>query len=127
MKLDETHLNHSVDVRVGELVEISLPGNLTTGYSWVLRPVDPALLGSVGEIKYRSQGKGLGAGGRFTLRLKAKTPGETRVELVYRRPFDPQGTPPASEFRVFIKVTPERSAGGKTAAADRITRITALL
>jgi len=106
MKLDETYSNHSVDVRVGEQVEITLPGNLTTGYSWALRLVDPALLEPVGEIKYRSQGKGLGAGGRFTLRLKAKIPGETRVELVYRRHFDPQSTPPANEFRVFINVIP---------------------
>jgi predicted secreted protein len=57
----------TVILPVGDSFNITLEGNLTTGYSWEADPApDPSILEPVGEPAYQSESKALGAGGEFT-------------------------------------------------------------
>ena len=90
---------------VGDQIEISLPGNPTTGYTWMIWAVDKTILEPLGEPEYEPEGEALGAGGHFTLRLNAIAPGEFWIEMVYRRSFDPQDVPSADEYKILVKVS----------------------
>lgn len=93
-----------VDLRVGDTLDLSLPGNPSTGFSW---SPDVPLVGSVleplGSPGFRPSGTGLGAGGEVTLRYRAATPGQFRLSLSYGRPF--AALPPNPQtFAVFLFV-----------------------
>lgn len=103
--VDENKNNSIVALRVGDQIEISLPGNPTTGYEWKIRAVDWKILEPLSEPDYAPEGEALGAGGRYTLRLKAIATGESLVEMVYRRPFNAQEIPSVDEYRVLVRVT----------------------
>lgn len=102
--VDEKKNNSTVELTVGDRIEISLPGNPTTGYEWKLRAVDKEILEPLGELEYKPNDEALGAGGRYTLRLKAIATGETRVEIVYRRPFDTLEVPSLDVYSIFVVV-----------------------
>ena len=97
--------NSAIELQVGEQVEITLPGKQATGYEWMLRSLDQTILETVGQPEYKPESDALGAGGRFILHLKAIAIGETWIEMVYRRYFDPQDVPPIDEYRVLVKIT----------------------
>ena len=96
----------TVILPVGDSFNITLEGNLTTGYSWEADPApDPSVLELVGEPAYQSESKALGAGGEFTFTYRAAGEGETGLRLVYYRPFEPD-VPPLEEYLLTIQVTP---------------------
>ena len=93
VKLDEQHNGGSVEVNGGDKVTITLEGNPTTGYSWELSELDPAVVELVGEPAYKSDSKLIGSGGAYTFTLKALTPGSTTVKLVYHRSWETEVEP----------------------------------
>jgi inhibitor of cysteine peptidase len=72
-----------VEVAVGEQIVLELEGNATTGYTWAVTAVDPAVLAPAGDPEYRSESDADGAGGTYTFRFDAVGPGETEVVLKY--------------------------------------------
>ena len=62
---------------------LELEGNPTTGYSWQVTAIDPAVLAPAGEPDYESSSDADGAGGIYTFRFDAVGPGETEVVLQY--------------------------------------------
>lgn len=102
--VDENNNNGTVELEVGDQLEITLPGNPTTGYEWTIGAVDKAILLPQGEPEYKPESEALGAGGHYTLRLKAIAPGESWVRMVYRRSFDSPDVPSADEFKILVKV-----------------------
>jgi inhibitor of cysteine peptidase len=105
ISVDEKQKDSTLKLSLGDQVEVSLPGNPTTGYQWVLSAVKPDILEQLGELEYKTSAPALGSGGRFTLRLKAISPGESPVELDYRRPFDALDVPSSDKFRILVQVT----------------------
>ena len=109
--VNETKAESTITLHLSDRLEVSLPGNPTTGYEWMLRAVDNSILEPRAGPAYQAkEDPGLeyipGAGGRYTLRLKAIDCGESPVHLVYRRVFEPETVPPADEFRIFVRVVP---------------------
>ena len=81
-------------VKVGERFTVELEGNITTGYGWEVAALDEGLVVQEGEVAYESAATGLaGAGGAFTFTFRAVAPGETTIELVYRRPWEKDVAP----------------------------------
>lgn len=72
-----------VEVAVGEQIVLNLEGNATTGYTWAVTAVDPAILAPAGDPDYQSESDADGAGGTYTFRFDAVGPGETEVVLMY--------------------------------------------
>ena len=104
IQVDENNDKGTVELRVGDQIEISLPGNPTTGYSWTISTVDKTILEPLGEPEYKPKGDALGAGGRFTLRLKAIAAGETWVEMTYSQSFNKENVPPGNIYHILVKV-----------------------
>ena len=86
-------------------LEISLPSNRTTGYTWTLvSDGKPALEPQLPSV-YTPQGETPGAGGIERFVFKALQPGPARIKMIYHRPFEPDAAP-AETFEMKVSVTP---------------------
>jgi predicted secreted protein len=77
----------TVLIRPGYELDVALPGNATTGYSWRLRSVDRSVLKQLGTRyvpKKTAPGK-VGSGGTYILRFRAISVGFSKLKLVYVR------------------------------------------
>jgi len=103
VKLGEQDNGQSVDVASGDKITITLEGNPTTGYSWEVSAIDPAMVELVGEPDYKSDSKALGSGGVYTFTFKAAGAGTTNIKLVYHRSWE-EDVEPAKVFEVTLNV-----------------------
>lgn len=103
VQLTEKDTCRMVEINTGDILEISLRGNPTTGYTWEVDTFDHAVLKQVGEMEFKADRKARGAGGKFTLRFEATSPGKTLLRLVYRRPFE-KDVSPVNIFEATISV-----------------------
>jgi inhibitor of cysteine peptidase len=85
--LTEADNGRSVDLRVGETVEITLPENATTGYRWAIDRLDPGIV-EASESKPRYPSGQVGSAGQETFAFKATKPGSGEVRLKYWRHFE---------------------------------------
>ncbi|WP_216320616.1 protease inhibitor I42 family protein [Deinococcus aestuarii] len=92
-----------VRLNVGDTLEITLPGNPSTGYAWQPQTDAWPTLLPLGQPSFLAQGTGLGAGGLVLLSYQAVQPGEVELTLLYRRPSSPPG-PNAQEFDLTVTV-----------------------
>ncbi len=90
LKLGEADNGKAYTVQVGDTIEVIIPGNMTTGFSWAaaLAEKDAALVQLVGEPVYATDSTAVGGGGTFTLTFKAMAKGEALLKLVYARPWE---------------------------------------
>lgn len=98
-----TQADQTVDVRVGQQLVVSLPGNPTTGFTWEVAQIDESILSQDGATTFQPDSSAIGAGGTITLRFETKAAGESPLTLIYHRPFEPN-TPPAQTFSVTVQV-----------------------
>lgn len=79
----------SVTLKTGQTLEVTLPSNPSTGYSWQIASL-PACLESTGESEFESEAEEgvVGAGGMETLTFKATKAGTGTLELEYKRPWE---------------------------------------
>ena len=103
VELSEADSGRTVTVTAGGLITVSLEGNLTTGYSWSVDEIDPHHLVQEGEPQYERNSELKGAGEVTIFTFKALKPGETRLQLVYMRPFE-ASKPPEKSFEVGIEI-----------------------
>ena len=102
VKLTDADNNKSIEVAVGQRIEIRLQGNVTTGYEWLLQPFPGSL--ELSDFSYAPAGKQMpGSGGVQSVGFIAKSPGSGDVKLEYRRPWE-KDTPPARTFAIKITV-----------------------
>lgn len=95
-----------VEIKSGHTLVISLESNPTTGYSWGIAEVDDAILKSQGDPQFVSSRPGekiVGAGGWETFRFDARKSGQTRLKLVYRRPWE-KDVAPVQTFEALVTV-----------------------
>ena len=80
-----------VELSSGQVLEVTLASNPTTGYSWEVSEVDEAVLAQLGEAEFQqapTEGEQMvGVGGTETFRFASAT-GETTLTLVYHRPWE---------------------------------------
>jgi len=73
----------------GQRFTIELDGNRSTGFQWELgKPLDTALVTSVDTEYRQAPGAAVGAGGKEIWTFDAVAPGWTKIQLVYRRPWE---------------------------------------
>jgi inhibitor of cysteine peptidase len=101
--LTEWDNGHSVELRVGDKLAVTLEGNPTAGYRWEVDANNAAILQPKGEPQYAAGSGGVGGGGKFTLKFAAVGAGRTDLRLLYRRPFE-KVAPPAKRFQVLVTV-----------------------
>lgn len=102
IQVDRSHNEREVTLAIGEVVEISLAENRTTGFRWELRvkPEPPcALIKSWFEPATGPPGKG----GTHRWQFQAVSSGTGEIKLEYRRPWE-QGKPPGQTFKLSVRV-----------------------
>ena len=103
IKLTEKDAGSTVDMKVGDTLQVMLEGNPTTGYDWEMASGDEAVLEQLGASTFKADSDLVGAGGQVTLRFKAVAAGQTTLQLVYHRPWETD-EPPAETFEVTVIV-----------------------
>ena len=95
-----------VELSPGQVLEVTLASNPTTGYSWEVSEVDQAVLKQVGEAEFREAPKEdeqmVGVGGTETFRFSSAA-GDTTLALVYHRPWE-KDVEPLEIFTVQVVV-----------------------
>ena len=90
----------------GQVLEVTLESNPTTGYSWEVSEVDGTVLSQVGEVEFREDAKEsedmVGVGGTETFRFSSAA-GKTTLTLVYHRPWE-KDVEPLETFTVEVEV-----------------------
>jgi inhibitor of cysteine peptidase len=103
VKVTEEDDGNTVDLDIGDRLEITLDSNPTTGYQWETIGDISSHLRQLGESSYEPSGEGIGSGGKTVFIFEAIGAGQTRLELVYRQPFDKE-TPPTKTFDLTVIV-----------------------
>ncbi len=103
ISLSERDTGKAIALNAGEVLEVRLSGNPTTGYQWLLDSADVSVLKPEGEPAYTPDSALLGAGGTYTFRFTAVAPGDVRLRLSYLRSWE-QDTPPLRTFEVMVTV-----------------------
>jgi inhibitor of cysteine peptidase len=107
VSLSEKDGGGQVEVRVGQVLVLTLESNPTTGYSWEIVEVNDSVLRRAGEPEFKAASEQdpapLGAGGVEVFRFEAVGAGETRLELVYHRPWE-EGVEPLETYSVEVVV-----------------------
>ena len=102
-QLTEADNGRLIELNVGDTLEITLPGNPTTGFQWEVSAIDSAILRQVGEPEFEPLSNAVGSGGNVTLRFEAVGTGQTVLKLVHHRPFE-ENVPPTQTFEVTVTV-----------------------
>jgi inhibitor of cysteine peptidase len=98
MRLSERDYGRTVEISVGDELEIILPGNPTTGYVWELSSLDVNRL-RLGQVEFFANNKTLGSVGMETIKLHAIAAGTSIVQLIFHRPFE-KNIPPLKTFEL---------------------------
>lgn len=101
--LTEKDAGQNVSVVKNDIFKISLDGNPTTGYNWVVSDLDGAILKQLGDPEFKSDSNLMGAGGKITLTFQAIAAGKTTLKLEYRQPWDTT-TLPEKTYEVNVEV-----------------------
>jgi inhibitor of cysteine peptidase len=102
-RVSEEDAGSTVELRVGDTLEVMLDGNPTTGFSWETAAVDASVLKQLGEPGFQPDTSLIGSGGKFTFRFEAAGSGQTLLRLIYHRPWE-KDVPPEKTFEVTVIV-----------------------
>jgi inhibitor of cysteine peptidase len=102
-RLTEADAGHSIELRANDRLEVTLPGNPTTGFQWDVRDVNTTILQPIGESEFEPPSRAVGRGTQITLRFAAVGSGQTELKLIYHRSFE-QDVPSAQTFEVTVTV-----------------------
>ena len=103
VKLSEEDLGRTVEIGVGDILEVVLRGNPTTGYIWDVASPDKGILKQVGETEFEPARKARGSDGKIMMRFEAAEAGKTSLKVIYHRPFE-KNKPPIKTFEVRVTV-----------------------
>ncbi|GEM_PF-1741174 len=106
LELTERDNGQTVKLQQGEILTLNLEGNPTTGYMWEAAGYNKNLLVMQGESGFLRDAERPGSGGRFVFRFEPKGTGETRLQLVYIRPWAKKDRP-IRTFEVVVSILGE--------------------
>ena len=99
-----SEIEQSVGLEVGDILEVVLPANPSTGYAWEAGFYNQTVLKPYGEPEFSSTSTNLGAEESQKLHFEAIDVGETELVLVYRRSFENEGVDQQTfEVNVVVK------------------------
>ena len=100
---DEDDNGQSVTMGVGDMLQLMLAENPTTGYTWAIVTNDEDVLAPSGEPAYEVESEAIGAGGTKTFMFQALAPGTSVLQMVNAMQWE---TPvvPAETFELTIQV-----------------------
>ena len=102
-QLTEKDTGRAIDLHMGDKLQISLPGNPSTGFQWELQSVAASILKPIAKPEFSPSGAALGAPGKFIFNFEAVAAGSTTLQLIYHRPFA-SDAPPVQTFKVTVTV-----------------------
>ncbi len=102
-QITEADAGRQVELRVGDMLELTLPANPTTGYQWETSDLDSAIIRPVGDQTFEPSSNAVGSGGLVTLRFEAVGVGQTELKLILHRPFE-KDVPPTQTFEATVVV-----------------------
>lgn len=101
--LTEADDGTTVKLAAGSEFDIRLKGNPTTGYGWRVESIGGGAVAQKGDQEYipseKARGR-VGVGGTEIFHFEVKAPGETKVKLGYKRPWEKKD--PIQTFSVTI-------------------------
>ncbi len=101
----EPDTGKTIEVSVGQTIEIRLPENPTTGFRWLMSARDDSVCTVLHEEFHPPAQAAPGAGGERAWQLEARAVGECDFGVAYRRPWEADGGPQRT-FQLRIRVTP---------------------
>lgn len=103
-KLTEADNNKSVEMKLNEILTVTLESNITTGYDWSIGKETDLNILAVASDQYKPSGENLaGAGGIHIFKFKAISSGKTQLVLNYVRPWE-TGVAPESVYIINVDV-----------------------
>ena len=102
MKLSENDSGKTVEICVGDELEVVLPGNPTTGYVWEVSSLDSHVL-RLEKADFFADDKAIGAGGMEIIKFHAIAAGTSPLKLIFHRTFE-QNIPPLKTFEVTVLI-----------------------
>jgi inhibitor of cysteine peptidase len=102
IKLNENDSGKTVEIHVGDKLDVILPGNPTTGYAWELFMSDSNVLSLV-KREFFANNKAMGSSGVEIIKLQAIAAGNSEVKMIYHRSFEPN-VPPLKTFKVIVSI-----------------------
>jgi len=101
---DKSYDGRTIDMHVGDGVKVSLAENPTTGYKWefLAKPEPICVVVTDAYVPNTAIGT-VGAGGVHNWEFRAVDKGNTKVSLVYRRPWEKDAAP-AQTFTLTLDV-----------------------
>ncbi len=100
--IGEAENGSTVEVQVGGMLNVDLPGNPTTGYIWQITNKDDAVLNPT-DYAFQPDSDAMGAGGVEHFEFEAMAPGEVKLEFAQSRPWETDAEPSAT-YSVTVKV-----------------------
>ena len=98
-----SEIDQGVGLAVGDILEVVLPANPSTGYIWEVGFYNQSVLKPYGEPEFYSTSTNLGAEESQKLHLEAIGVGETELVLAYQRSFENEGVDQQT-FQVYVVV-----------------------
>lgn len=86
-----SEIDQGVGLEVGDILEIVLPANPSTGYIWEVGFYNQSVIKPYAEPEFYSTSTNLGAEESQKLHFEAIGEGESELVLVYRRSFENKG------------------------------------
>ena len=102
VEVDRSYDGREVTLKIGEVVELSLAENPTTGFRWDFA-VKPEPSCRIVENTFKPATDSPGKGGTHRWQFLAVHPGAGAIDLEYRRPWE-KGTPATRTFKLTIRV-----------------------
>lgn len=103
--LKQQQVSRSVQLSVGDFLQVSLGSNASTGYQWADKMLlsDPKVMTQTGHETVAPKGDKPGASGREVWVLQATAPGTTTVSTTYGQPW-PGGEKESWVFSANVEV-----------------------
>lgn len=107
MLIDAAFDGRTVDLPIGQVAELRLNENPTTGYRWAVESGPGETCAIVGDsFRVPNDPASAGQGGEHRWQIEARREGACDLVFASRRGFEP-GAPAAATFRVHLRVTPK--------------------
>jgi len=116
IRVDRSYNARELTLAVGEVVEISLAENPTTGFRWDLE-VKPEPACTLANSTFEPATGPPGKGGTHRWQFRAVHPGTGEIVLAYRRPWERIASP-AQTFKLSLRVRKESSTRDSTAPSE---------
>jgi len=103
--IKENSQEEKYSLRKGDIVEVILNANPSTGYKWQIENIDPLKIKIIEETytAQKVQRDIVGSGGKKIYLFKAIKKGNTVIELKYSRPFE-KDLPPKKKFHINLDI-----------------------